>query len=181
MTTTAKKPARTKPEAKEGEAAPPPSRSRATPSARRLAGPRFACRSGLAASRSGRRRSRASSPRSARPLRIPSDGLPPVAAACTGELLRAPPEVRPTATPATVTPGGKPSKRAGLFAPSFGKRGNWPPPLADQHVPAAAPSSSSESKQGSAAFARTAAASRKLGGECLNGATMPLRADEVIE
>jgi hypothetical protein len=74
------------------------------------------------------------------------------------------PEVRPTATTATVTPGGKPSKSAGLFAPSFGKRGNWPPPLADQRVPAAAPSSGSESQQGGAAFARTAAASRKLGG-----------------
>lgn len=103
MRTTSKKPARTKPEAKKGEAAPPPSRSRATPSARRSAGPRFACRSGLAASRSGRRRSRASSPRSARPIRITSDGLPPVAAACTGELLRAHPEVRRTATTATVT------------------------------------------------------------------------------
>ena len=53
-------------------------------------------------------------------------------AACTEELLRAPPEVRPTATTATVTPRGKPSKSAGLFAPSFGKRGNWPTPLADQ-------------------------------------------------
>jgi hypothetical protein len=164
MRTTSKKPARTKPEAKKVEAAPPPSRSRATPSARRSAGLRFACRSGLAASRSGRRRSRASSPRSARPIRITSDGLPPVAAACTGELLRAHPEVRRTATTATVTTGGKPSKSAGLFAHSYGKRGNWPPPLADQRVPAAAPSSGSESKHGSAAFARTAAASRKLGG-----------------
>ena len=36
MRTTSKKPARTKPEAKKGEAAPPPSRSRATPSAKTI-------------------------------------------------------------------------------------------------------------------------------------------------
>ena len=180
MTTPSKKPARTKPEAKKGEAAPPPSRSRATPSARRSAGPRVACRSGLAASRSGRRRSRASSPRSARPLRITSDGLPPVAAAGTGELLQGTPRRGQRQRPPRSLREGSHPRAQGSSRPHSASaetgRLRWlisvsplpPPPLAPR------------ANRG-APLSRGPLQPRASWGEGLSGATMPLRADEVIE
>ena len=180
MTTTAKKPARTKPEAKKGEAAPPPKPepSDAEREAISRATVRLSERPRRVALRTETIKGKLAE--IGRPIRIPSDGLPPVAAAGTGELLRAHPEVRPTATPAMVTPRGKPFKSAGLFAPHSASaetgRLRWlisvsllpPPPLAPR------------ANRG-APLSRGPLQPRASWGEGLSGATMPLRADEVIE